>query len=169
METAQTSTVTQSVPVKLFRTSDRLTVAAPMPGILPDDLLVEVDDRGQLTLHGDAREGRKPEDFMGPRHEPREVLMDEWRAGGYHRQLALPQAVDGELATLTLGNGVLVVALPVSAQTRPARLTLERVGPGRGERVGSAGHPIQPATTEEHWETKRAVWQAHGGARVFDP
>lgn len=65
METAQTSTVPQSVPVKLFRTSDRLTVAAPMPGILPDDLVVEIDDRGQLTLHGDPREGRKPADFIG--------------------------------------------------------------------------------------------------------
>jgi hypothetical protein len=106
---------------------------------------------------------------MGPRHEPREIVMDKWRAGGYHRELTLPQAVDGELATLTLGSGVLVVALPVAAQTRPAPLTLERVGPGRGDRVGSTGHPVQPFSTEEHWETKRAVWQAHGGARVFDP
>ena len=164
----QTPTEPQSVPVKLYRTQDRVTVAAPMPGILPDDIVVELDGDGRLTLRGDLREGRKPDDFMGPRHEPREILIDEWRVGGYHRELTLPRAADGELATLTFGNGILVVALPAVAQTRPARLTLERVGPGRGERVGSVGHPIQPASTGEHWETKRAVWQTHGGARVFD-
>jgi len=166
---AQTPSAPQSVPVKLYRTQDRVTVAAPMPGIPPDDIVVELDDNGRLTLRGDLREGRKPDDFMESRHEPREILIDEWHVGGYYRELELPQAADGGLATLTLGNGVLVVALPVAAQTRPARLTLERVGPGRGERVGSVGHPVQPASTEEHWETKRAVWQTHGGARVFDP
>src|SRR5688572_5012213 len=30
----------QRVPVKLYRTPDRVTVAAPMPGLLPDDLVV---------------------------------------------------------------------------------------------------------------------------------
>lgn len=165
----QAPAVRQSVPVKLYRTRDRVMVAAPMPGILPDDILVELDGDGRLTLLGDLREGHKPDDVMGQTHEPREVVLDEWRVGGYHRELTMPQAVDGELATLTLGNGVLVVALPVADQTRPVQLTLERAGPGRGERVGSAGHPVQPASSEEHWLTKRVIWQAHGGARTFDP
>jgi hypothetical protein len=41
METVRASTEPQTVPVKMFRTTDRLTVAAPMPGILPDDVVVE--------------------------------------------------------------------------------------------------------------------------------
>ena len=51
------------------------------------------------------------------------------------------------------GNGVLVVALPLAKRTVPARVSLERVGIGRGERVGSVGHPIEPRSTDEHVHT----------------
>ncbi len=37
-------------------------------------------------------------------------------------------------------RGVLMVALPISDQTSPARLTLERVTPTHGEHKGNAGH-----------------------------
>jgi hypothetical protein len=83
------------------------------------------------------------------------VLLEEWSAGGYHRELDLPVAVDGELANVTYGNGVLVVVLPIAAQPRAARLTLQELSPTRGERVGSAGHhPIQPRSTEQHLHAK---------------
>ena len=162
----------QRVPVKLYRTQDRLVVAAPMPGLQPEDVTVEVTADGRLALHGglrgmlkeelfevhaaDVRESHppvQPRDPDTPRErwqEHKEILLDEWDAGGYHRELDLPAAVDGTLGTVTYGNGVLVVALPVAEQTRPARLSLEQVGPGRGQRVGSAGHPVQPLSTEEH-------------------
>ncbi len=158
--------------MKLYRTPDRLVVAAPMPGVRPEDVTVEVAAGGQLVLHGalrgvlkeeifrvqaaDVREGHppvQPRDPDAPRaawEEDKEVLLDEWDVGVYHRELDLPAAVDGTLGTATYGNGVLVVALPVAAQTRPARLSLETVGPSRGQRVGSAGHPVQPLSTDEH-------------------
>ena len=66
--------------------------------------------------------------------------MDEWSVGAYYRELILVDAVDGERANVTYGNGVLVVALPLSESTIPARLTLEAVGPAHGERAGNAGH-----------------------------
>jgi hypothetical protein len=50
--------------------------------------------------------------------------------------------VDAELANVTYSNGVLVVALPLAGQTRPARLTLETVGAAHGERIGSHGRPV---------------------------
>ena len=162
----------QRVPVKLYRTPDRLVLAAPMPGLQPEDVAVEVTAAGRLVLHvelrgelkeelfevqaADVREGHppvQPRDPAASRErwpESKEVLLDEWDAGGYHRELDLPAAVDGALGTATYGNGVLVVALPVAERTRPARLRLEPVGPGRGQRVGSAGHPVQPLSTAEH-------------------
>ena len=70
----------------------------------------------------------------------KEQLLNEWTVGAYHRELALPNAVDGEQATVTYGNGVLVVALPISNATRAAKLTLETVGPTHGKRLGKAGH-----------------------------
>jgi len=118
----------QRIPVKVFRTPDRVTIAAPMPGLGPEDITVEVTAEGYLVLNGRLRSALKTD---------KELLVDEWSVGPYHRNLALTVPVDGEGATITYGNGVLVVVLPVVAVTRPATVTLERAGPTRGE--GRAG------------------------------
>jgi HSP20 family protein len=115
----------QQIPVKVYRTADRLMVAAPMPGLQPEDIMVEVTDSGHLILQGEVR---------GLLKDVKELLLDEWTVGGYYRDLGLPVgvAVDGEQATITYGNGVLVVALPTSEQNRPAHLTLQSVGIDHG-------------------------------------
>jgi hypothetical protein len=80
----------------------------------------------------------------------KELLISEWNVGGYQRELDLPVGVDGERANITYENGVLVVMLPISEHTHPARLRLEPVGRARGQRVGSTGNSLQPTTTAEH-------------------
>ena len=40
----------QQIPVKVYRTLDRLMAAAPMPGLQPEDILVEVKEGGHLIL-----------------------------------------------------------------------------------------------------------------------
>jgi HSP20 family protein len=126
----------QHIPVKAYRTNERVMIAAPMPGLEPEDIVVEVTADGFLILHGDVRAKLK---------EVKELLLDEWSAGIYHREMALAAPVNAECANVTYGNGVLVVALPISEQTCPARLILERITPTHGERKGNAGHP--PACT----------------------
>lgn len=123
----------QSVPVKMYRSEDHLTVAAPMPGLEPDDIAVEVTADGRLILDGALR---------GTLKGLKDLLVDEWSVGGYHRELTLPVAVDADLANLTYGNGVLVIALPLAERTRPAVLSLATLGPARGLRAGNAGHDI---------------------------
>jgi len=131
----------------MYRTPDRLMVAAPLPGMEPDNIVVEITAAGRLVLHGDLR---------GMLTGQKEVLLEEWTAGPYHRELELPASVDGELANATYGNGVLVVVLPITERTRPARLVMQALSPTHGERVGSAGHyPLwRPRTTEEHLQEK---------------
>jgi HSP20 family protein len=124
----------QSLPVKVYRTLDHLTVAAPMPGLEPEDILVEVTEQGQLILHGGRRATLK---------EVKEVLLDEWNVGPYHRELVLPEPVDGEHANITYGNGVLVVALLLSQEMLPARITLEKTGTAHGEYRGNIGGHLQ--------------------------
>ena len=121
----------QRIPVKVYRTDDRVMIAAPMPGLEPENIRVDVTQDGLLMLHGDERALLK---------EVKELLLDEWSVGTYHRELALPVPVNAVCANVTYGNGVLMVALPISDQTSPARLTLERVTPTRGEHRGNAGH-----------------------------
>ena len=122
----------QHIPVKVYQTSKRLMIAAPMPGMEPENIVVEVTSDGHLILHGDQR---------GMLKEIKELLLDEWSVGVYHRELVLVVPVNAVCANVTYGNGVLMVALPISEQTSPARLTLERVAPTHGERKGNAGHP----------------------------
>ncbi len=130
----QEQTQLQAIPVKIYRTHDHLTVAAPMPGLEPEDILVEVTEHGQLILHGDMRAALK---------DDKEVLLDEWNVGGYHRELVLPDTVDGEHANVTYGNGVLVVAFLLSQETQPARITLTKTGIAHGEYRGNIGGHLQ--------------------------
>jgi HSP20 family protein len=121
----------QQIPVKVYRSAGRLTVAAPMPGLGPEDITVEVTRDGYLLLNGKLRGALKGE---------KDLLADEWSVGPYRRTLSLPVPVDGSTASITYGNGVLVVALPIASENHPAVVNLERVGPARGE-----GHPDQHA------------------------
>jgi HSP20 family molecular chaperone IbpA len=45
----------QHSPVKLYRTAERLMIAAPMAGLEPENMLVEVTHAGRLMLHGEQR------------------------------------------------------------------------------------------------------------------
>lgn len=122
----------QQVPVKVYRSSDRLMVAAPMPGMEPEDIFVQLTADGHLVVRGKMR---------GLLKDVKELLIDEWSVGAYFRDVQLPVAVDGEGANVTYGNGVVVVALPLSNQMTPATLQLNKVGVARGEHAGNAGHP----------------------------
>lgn len=123
----------QQIPIKMYRTPDRLMVAAPMPGMEPEDILVEITGNRMLIIHGALR---------GVLKDTKELLADEWSVGDYHRELELPNSVDGEHANVTYGNGVLVVAMPISDKTYPGRLTLQTVGPAHGEHMGNTGHGL---------------------------
>lgn len=121
----------QSVPIKMYRSEDRLMVAVPMPGVEPEDIAVEVTPEGRMVLDGALR---------GTLKGIKELLVDEWSIGGYHRELSLPLAVNADLANLTYGNGVLVIALPLAERMHPAVLGLSTLEPTRGLRAGNAGH-----------------------------
>lgn len=121
-------TTTQSIPIKLYRSSDRITMAAPMPGLGPEDICVRVDDRGHVTLEGRLCE----REDCGALKGSNDVLTEEWTVGPYLRELDIPDAVDGEAGIVTYGNGVLVVSLPLAETTRPATLRLDRKAADRG-------------------------------------
>jgi len=123
----------QRIPVKVYRSAGRITVAAPMPGLEPEDISVEVTGDNKLVLAGELR---------GALKGMKDLLLDEWSVGAYRRELDLPSPVNGEDANVTYGNGVLVVALPVAERTRPAKLSLAEIAPDRGAHFGNAGHAM---------------------------
>lgn len=144
----------QRIPVKVYRTQDRISVAAPMPGLEPDNITVEITPQNHLLLHGAVR---------GMLKGDKQLLVDEWSVGDYHRDLELPAPVNGNEANVTYGNGVVVVVLPVADKTTPAHLRMQHMGDSKGERVGNAGHPPQPMTTARHEANLVDEWLLHGG------
>jgi HSP20 family protein len=148
------TTLNGTLPVKVYRGRDRLGIAAPMPGLEPPDISVEITADNRLILLGDIRSF-----FKGDR----EVLRDEWQVGGGHREITLPCPVDGLAANVTYGNGVVVVSLPISDATRPALLTLDAIGVARGERVGNQGNPPHQVNNFEHLAVAHPKARAAGG------
>lgn len=124
----------QPIPVNVYRANGRLMVSAPMPGLEPENITIEVTSDGHLLLQGELR-------GMLKEHDGKERFLDEWHIGAYARDVFLPMPVNAVCANASYGNGVLVLAFPLSDQTAPARLMLERVAPSHGQHKGNAGHP----------------------------
>jgi HSP20 family protein len=140
----ETIMVMQQLPVRIYRSEHQFALAAPLAGLEPGDIHITIDGK-HVTIEGRVR---------GPRQDQLDLLQAEWSIGPYHREIDLPEEVDGSLANATYGNGVLVLTIPkANVPQKPARaeFTLEAVRPTRGERVGHTGHDIRATTTREHW------------------
>jgi HSP20 family protein len=127
----------QMVPVQLHRAPGLLVLAAPMPGLEPQDILVNIHNE-RVTIRGEYR---------GSRHNQPETVMSEWTMGPYHRDISLPQSVSGGLTNATYGNGVLVLSMPTlesGVQEDVTEFRLEADSGTRGQRVGYMGSDIEP-------------------------
>jgi len=119
-----------AIPINLYQNARELMVVAPMPGIAPEDISVEVSDEGWLTL-------RAAEHGMG--QERIEYVLREWSYGPYERRIELPCAVDATRANVTFGNGVLAITFPKADALTADSLRIDRTGHARGLAMGHAG------------------------------
>jgi HSP20 family protein len=134
---------TQRLPVRIYKSENQFALAAPLAGLEAGDIHITIDGK-HVTIHAKQR---------GPRQNRLHLLQAEWNIGPYHREIELPETVDGTLANATYGNGVLVLTMPKAdgmAKSTRAEFTLEAIRPTRGERIGHVGHEIQAITTKEH-------------------
>jgi HSP20 family protein len=119
-----------AVPVNLFENDRELMVVAPMPGVSPEDISIDVLDDGRLTvrsrMHGEGQERIR-------------YLLREWSYGPYERTIELPCAVDARRANVTYGNGVLSITFPKSGTTSAGRVVVQRTGHTRGVVAGHRG------------------------------
>jgi HSP20 family protein len=133
----------QAVPVQLHQSGDLIVLAAPMPGLEPQDISVVITG-DKVTIQGSYR---------GARQEGGDLLVSEWTIGPYLREIVLPQPVSGPLTNATYGNGVLVLAMPKLDQESQGSYTefqLTVIEATRGQRIGHTGSDMRPTTTEEH-------------------
>jgi HSP20 family molecular chaperone IbpA len=86
----------QQVPVNMYEATDAVVIVAPLPGVMEDDVRVEVAD-GRLTI---AAEMRSPAE--------KDYLLHEWTYGPWHRTVELPGGFGPTFET-SFGNGQLAV------------------------------------------------------------
>ena len=89
---------TMRVPVNVYETEEALVVVAPLPGVMPADISVTVDD-GKLHI---AASMRSP--------AAKDYLVHEWHYGPFERTVELPDGF-GAGGTASFGNGQLAVRL----------------------------------------------------------
>jgi HSP20 family protein len=148
----------QVLPVRLYQTEERIMLAAPMPGLEAENILVRIDGT-RVIVHGEER---------GPHQRDVPLAIAEWSIGPYHREIDVAEPVDGSLTNATYGNGVLVLSMPKVSMGHlgaSAEFRLITVAGGRGERVGHIGREAAPHSTEEHWEHKHAEARPAGTPR----
>ena len=132
MEAAEATPMTDAtaIPVNMFDNDREVMVVAPIPGVGPEDISIDVTDGGQLTLR--AR-------MHGEGQERIDYLTHEWSYGPYERTLQLPVPVDATRANVTFGNGVLAVTFPKAGATTSGRVLVQRTGQARGMTAGHLG------------------------------
>ena len=143
----------QTFPVRVYQTDDLIMLAAPMPGLAPEDITIMVDG-DHITIRGEQR---------GPRQAERDLLVVEWTIGPYFREITLPVPVSGQLTNATCGNGVLMLSMPKlkeGQRIEPVEFQLQSGQSPHGERVGHTGSAIRKTTTEQHQRKKARTARA---------
>ena len=131
----------QTVPVQLHQTNQVLVLAAPLPGLEPQDITVHIEGH-TVRIAGAER---------GSRQGQPEILVSEWTIRPYYREIHLPQPVNGTLTNATYGNGVLMLAIPLlegGSQEGTTAFRLEATTSATGQRVGHTGFrpPVEHCT-----------------------
>ncbi len=119
-----------AIPINMFDNERELMVVAPMPGVGPEDITIDVTDDGHLTLRA-AQHGEGQERIV--------YLTREWSYGPYERTIELPYAIDAMRANVSYGNGVLAITFPRAESTSGGRILVERTGHARGVAAGHRG------------------------------
>lgn len=119
-----------AIPVNMFENERELIVVAPMPGVGPEEISLDVTDDGHLTLRA-AQHGEGQDRIA--------YILREWSYGPYERTIDLPCAVDALRANVTYGNGVLSATFPKAGATSAARILVQRTGQARGVTAGHRG------------------------------
>ena len=96
---ANTDNGSQSFPINMYETDGALVVVAALPGVMLDDVNVEIDGRTMRITAGERSAAQK-----------RDYLVHEWNYGPYQRDVDLPGDFAGKVEA-SFGNGQLAVRI----------------------------------------------------------
>lgn len=119
VELQTTAESTRDVPsyipaVDIYESAETLTLVADMPGVGPENVILDVHDN-KLTLRGTVVvEGQKER-----------VLLQEYGVGDYFREFTLGRAIDQSRIEANIRNGVLTLTLPKAEAIKPRKIAVK--------------------------------------------
>jgi HSP20 family protein len=99
----------------LAETEDAYVLRADLPGLAPEDVKIELENR-VLSISGERKAEQRSEDAGWMRIER--------SFGSFRRTLTLPAGVDPAAITAAFDNGVLTVTVPKPEQAKPHRVEI---------------------------------------------
>ncbi len=108
------SGVTYSPRFDIWETDNELTLYGDLPGVAPDALDIQFENR-LLTIHGKVE----------PRHRDIEFLYGEYGIGDFWRTFTIGESIDDKKISAELNSGVLVVHLPKMDAVKPRRISVK--------------------------------------------
>lgn len=101
------------LPVDIHVENDEFIITAPVAGLKPEDLKVEILD-DVLTLSGETRSNESNGDGN--------YLLREIHYGSFSRSFRLPSSVEAEGAEAKVEDGILTIRLPKVEEERPKKI-----------------------------------------------
>jgi HSP20 family protein len=114
------------LPLDVRTTPDALLVEAELPGVLPEDVEITVEN-GTLTIRAEDRSERT-EDQDG-------WLVREIARGSVMRTVTLPTGLEPDKAEATFEHGVLELRIPRAEQVKPRQIQIRPVSAGAAAAV----------------------------------
>ena len=100
--------------VDIFETENEITLLADIPGVEPEDMVIDLRDN-VITLSAEAKTSSSKDE---------RPVITEYGTGTYHRQFTLSDAIDQEKIDAKLTDGVLRLTLPKVSKLSPRRISV---------------------------------------------
>ena len=102
--------------VDIEEQAERFVITADVPGVLPENIEITMDD-GILTIKGERKEERDVEEKGFHRVER--------VSGSFYRRFSLPDSADPERISAEGKNGVLEIVIPKGEKAKARRITVK--------------------------------------------
>ena len=102
--------------VDIYETLDTIVIKADLPGVVREDIEIQVDDN-TLTLKGGRRFSKDVQEES--------YLRIERTYGSFHRCFTLPASIRQEEIRAVCRDGVLELTLPKAEGSKPKRIAIE--------------------------------------------
>lgn len=106
-----------AMPMDLYRTGDSFVASIDLPGVDPDSIDIDVEDR-TLTIRAERTNGVEGDGI--------EWLTRERSTGTYARQLTLGNGVAVDRISADYRDGVLTLTIPVAEEAKPRKVQVTR-------------------------------------------